>query len=100
MTTIIPKIGISLFNYCVDQFAVLSSNSFWFYWRTRLDCESLVIPGSICECFSFPAEYSANATFVQISIPRAVCIMHAIVSTYTQFEYKKHIYTHGFAKPT
>ena len=40
------------------------------------------------ECFPFPAESSANAAFVQIPIPRPVCIMHAIVSTCTQFEYK------------
>ena len=46
------------------------------------------------ECFPFPAESSANAAFVQIPIPRAVCIMHAIVSTCTQFQYKKPIYDH------
>ena len=52
------------------------------------------------EYFPFPAESSVNAAFVQIPIPRAVCIMRAIVSTYTQFEYKKHIYTHGLMEPT
>ena len=53
MITNILKIVISLFNYLVDQFVVLSSNSFWFYSRTRLDCESLMVSGSICEQDNF-----------------------------------------------
>ena len=48
----------------ISRYTVLSSNSFWFYVRKRLDCESLVIPGSIHEQdnseFQFPAESSAN----------------------------------------